>query len=208
MKKLLTIFILMVSILFISGCTSEEKTNPEASIDSQINQQSDAETPDLMIKPRDVPGLTLMNYHFSAVPKSGIITFKNESGVKEYKDVLPLGNRNVGEVSVWGDESGRQLIFGLGKYDSNIGLEDFKVDFTYTTEGAQKMKDFGCDFGDPNIGDFSNYESCPYSTSDIKYTKLKFAYKNNLVSIFVIDENDKSLNEALRIAKIVEGRLD
>lgn len=39
MKKLLIISILIISIVFISGCISDEKTNPETSTD-QINQNS------------------------------------------------------------------------------------------------------------------------------------------------------------------------
>jgi hypothetical protein len=39
MKKLLIIFILIIGIVFISGCTSENKTNSETSIESQKNQE-------------------------------------------------------------------------------------------------------------------------------------------------------------------------
>lgn len=45
-KKLLIICYLITSIVFISGCTSNEKINPETSIDSQNNQNSGSQATD------------------------------------------------------------------------------------------------------------------------------------------------------------------
>lgn len=70
MKKLLIIFILIIGIVFISGCTSDEQVNSEISTSSQSNQESDTQNPELIIKQSDVPGLSLVGHSFFAVPKS------------------------------------------------------------------------------------------------------------------------------------------
>ena len=55
-KKLFIICILIVNVFFISGCTSDQKTNSETSIETQSNQKSDTQIPELIIKQSDVPG--------------------------------------------------------------------------------------------------------------------------------------------------------
>ena len=70
MKKLLIICILIVSLVFISGCASDEQTSSEIITSSQNNQESDTQNPELIIKQSDVPGLSLNGYNFYAVPKS------------------------------------------------------------------------------------------------------------------------------------------
>jgi len=70
MKKLLLICILIVSVIFISGCTSDEQASSDISTNSQSNQISDTQNSELIIKQSDVPKLTLVNYKFFAVPKS------------------------------------------------------------------------------------------------------------------------------------------
>ena len=116
MKKLLIICILIVSIILISGCTSDEQANSEISTSDQINQESDDYVPDLILKPNDVPKLTLSKYNFIAVSKSAIYDL-NSTGVSTYQDVLPLGMRNVGQGSEWEDQSGRRVRVGIEKFD-------------------------------------------------------------------------------------------
>ena len=152
MKKLLIIF-LIVSVIFISGCTSEKITNSETSIDSQNNQQSDTQNPELIIRQSDVPGLSLNGYNFYAVPKStpeiGLDDYNidevNETNVmlilmipgmglpgmgpdklgQEYDNVLPIGTRNVGQSSTWKDESGREVKVILRKFDSSKSFHNY-----------------------------------------------------------------------------------
>ena len=211
MKKILIICVLIISFVFISGCTIEDKTNSETFSDSQINQQSDTETPDLIIKPRDVPGLSLEYYTFTAVPKSSIFTkdSHNFEEIEKYEDVLPLGTRNVGESSIWRDKSGRELWVGGSKFDSISGLKEEIETMQQNAELAkdrESMNDVDIfNFGDPNIGDTSFYTE---AGSDVIRTDLTFIYKNNYVSIMNLDEKAKSKNEAIRIAKIIKNRLD
>jgi len=209
-KKILLTCILIVGIIFIAGCISEEKTDAGTPASSQISQESGDQASDLILKPSDVPGLTLEDYSLIAVSKSSIHTFKNESYNKEYayKDVLPLGTRNVGQYSTWVDESGRAIFVRLDKYDSDVPIKDFKVDFTYTTEGIQKSKEMGIDMGDPHIGDCSFYWTTTDLNTDIQTTGVVFVYSTNHVGVQVTDEEGKSKKEAIRIAKIIKTRLD
>ena len=210
MKKLLTICILVVSVIFISGCTSDEQAS------SQSNQESDTQNPELIIKQSDVPRFTLNNYEFYAVQKNTIHVYGNESDRTKYTDTLRMGYRNVGEKSGWSDNSGRGMHFELLKYDSNSGLMEiiFKIKDNYDTVSkeelkvAEEEKGIKFVFGDLNIGDYSYYVSTTDINTDIKATKITFIYKNNLVLMDVIDDEDKSFNEAIRIAKLVKSRLD
>ena len=144
MKKSLLICILIVSVIFISGCTSDEQTSSDISTSSQSNQKSDTQNPELIIKQSDVPGLTLSSYEFYAVPKSTPDIFKdfldkrdiNEANEtlkmmlarlgaglvlmdsEKYTDVLPIGMRNVGQESSWKDKSGRRVDVYFIKLDS------------------------------------------------------------------------------------------
>lgn len=145
MKKLLIICILIVSLVFISGCASDEQTSSEIITSSQNNQESDTQNPELIIKQSDVPGLTLSSHNFYAVPKSTpdvVEDFLDKRGITEvnetikmmiamwgptmalgdseqYTDVLPIGTRNVGQRSKWSDESGRSVVVMLIKFDSS-----------------------------------------------------------------------------------------
>jgi len=217
MKKLFIIIILIFSVIFISGCTSNEKTNSETSPDSQINQNLDTQSVDLIIKSKDVPGLTLsQNYKFLAVPKNTLYVY-GDNGIdqKRYTNTLPIGYRNVGEESTWRDQSGRKVTVTLFKYDSNLELielisnaEEYWDSTKEEWEVAGVETDVKFDFGELNIGDYSRYISSTDINTDIQGTTLTFFYKNNLVTVFVTDEKDKSLDEAIRIAKLVKSRLD
>ena len=200
MKKSWAIFILIISIVLISGCTSEEKTNSETSVDSQSNQKSDTQTPDLIIKPSDVPGLTLTHYHFKAVPKNISYNYddnKTDSSSQPYKDDLPLGTRNVGEGSSWRDKFGHDLNYIIYKYDSDSGFEE------YHNKLETNFNDF-C-----SVGNYCGYrDTIQKNQPDISTAVVVFTYNNNLVILYIVDEKDKSLKEAIKIAKIIESRLD
>ena len=207
MKKLVLTCILIISIIFIAGCIGEEKTNIETSTDSQSNLQSDCQNPDLMLKPNDLQGLVLGYYTFIAVPKSSTYTKDDSGGEKKYTDVLPLGTRNVGEGSTWMDESGRQLMVSIQKFDSISGLKEEIEEMQQNMERQYSTEEF--DFGDPNVGEVSFYcEGWSNDQPDVGVTELRFIYGNNFVVVKVMDEKGKSKNEAIRIAKIIKSRLD
>ena len=62
MKEKMVISILIIGIVLISGCTSEEKTNSKSSIDSQSSE--------LLIKPSDLPkGYLISDYTTYAISR-------------------------------------------------------------------------------------------------------------------------------------------
>jgi len=217
MKKLLIILIL--SVILISGCTSDEKTNSETSTDSQVDQNPDTQSVDLIIKSKDVPGLALdPNYQFFAVPENTLYIYgdygDSRTYEKSYRDTLPIGYRNVGEESIWMDQSGRKVAVALYKYDSNSGLLKLITGMKDEVDPKEEIKDIEneqgvkIDFNDPNIGDSSFYYSATEINTGMQYNIILFIYKNNYVQVVMIDENGKSFNDALRIAKLVKSRLD
>jgi len=221
MKKLLLTCILIVSIMFITGCIGEEKTDTETPTSSQISHESNTQVPDLIMQPSDVPGLTLTDYYFIAVSKSAAFDLNNIDTPQsyqnaQYQNVLPLGMRNAGQQSKWEDESGRRVEVVLTKFDSNSGFEVLSEGWDeqrdeyndQINQHPQEFKESGLSvMGNPNIGDASYYVSLP-SGQDVETIVLNFIYKNYMVCIEVNDEKDKSAKEAIRIAKIVKNRLD
>ena len=102
MKRLLIICVLIVSITFISGCTSDEQASSEISTSSQSNQESDTQNPELIIEQSDVPDLTLVDYTSFAVPKNTIYVYGDEGDQSiSYTNTLQIGYRNIGEKSQW-----------------------------------------------------------------------------------------------------------
>jgi len=121
-------------------------------------------------------------------------------------NLLPLGTRKVNEISVWGDKSGRTVTISITNYDSNSGLKEEIIVFNETMRNEFLLVYDDC--GNPKIGESCYYIVIPDNQRDISTTSLKFFYKNNLVGVMVVDEKAKSKNEAIRIAKIIESRLD
>jgi len=214
MRKSLIILIciLIMGIVFISGCTSDDKTNSETLTNSQSNEKSDTQNPDLIIKQSDVPGLTLYSYSFLAFPKNAVYDWAPNGSRTEYQDSLPLGYRDVGEKSEWRDQSGRQVEIQLSKYESYPTTESMES-FTNFADIMEKELEEGrinsdYDWGDPHIGDYSRYIAViTDSNIGIQSTRLTFVYNKNHVTMLVTDEKDKSIKEAIRIAKIIKSRL-
>jgi len=140
-------------------------------------------------------------------------------GIQMYDNVLPLGTRNVGQVSTWKEESGREVRVYLIKFDSSTSFvksyaEAWGFLEDYAKKNPEKMSDDG-PFGninnkvDLNIGDYSYYISQQDKHNlNIQITSLAFLYKNNYVTLQVKDETDDSVNEAIRIAKKIKSRLN
>jgi len=223
-KKLFLTCILILGIILIAGCIGEEKTNPETPASHQITQESDTQTANSILKLSDVPGLTLNpDSEFWAVPKNMLYVVPkiplnivgNGTNRKRYRDTLPIGYRNVGENSLWTDQSGRSVRIFLSKYDSDPNSEliesftDLKDNFEEEYV-AKREYEPNTDYegGDPHIGDYSVYGTQTDTNTDIQITQISFVYNNNWVNVFVEDEKGKSKKEAIRIAKIIKSRLD
>ncbi|MCX9025155.1 MAG: hypothetical protein OIN85_03550 [Candidatus Methanoperedens sp.] len=219
MKKLLLICIVIVGIVFVAGCIGKEKaTNSKTNTESQTRPKSNTQIPDLIIKQSDVPGLTLEEYNFIEVPKNSSFNYTAYSWdvpQVEYKDVLRIGFRNSGEDSKWMEMSGpRVLDVVFRKFDSNDGIEKLFADKQLYCENIKAGKiqtdeysNNGCD--SPNIGDKSFYTYYTYRNNRyIEATEVLFVRRNYLVIVKVGDLKGESVNESIRIAKIVERRLD
>lgn len=209
MKKLLLLFVIM-GIVFVAGCIGGEKaTDTKTSTDAQTNQKTVADTSDLIIQQSDVPGLTMSSFNYIAFPKSSslieidqniLITSGMQREMKIYEDTLPLGTRNVGQQSNWKDNFGRIVMVRLIKFDTN---PKFNQDILKSRINNCANK------GYQNIGDISLCTSgSPSDSPDVVITSLIFTYKNYFIFLYVKDEKEKSESEALRIAKIVKGRLN
>ncbi|MCX9025132.1 MAG: hypothetical protein OIN85_03435 [Candidatus Methanoperedens sp.] len=213
MKKRLLMCIFFVGIVFMTGCIGGEKaTNSNTSMDSQ--------TPDLIIKQSDVLGFSLWDFKFISVPKSSSYNYTaQQQGSSEVtKDTkIPVGNRYVGQVSTWIDhQTQREVGVVVRNFDADSGFKEFFDNLSIQCnetiksgkwKNSENNLDVGC--GSPNIGDnsFYNYKivrDAPY----VKTVGLDFSHGNHFVQIVVIEENGKSLDEAMRIAKIIESRLD
>lgn len=210
-KTILLIGLITAGIM-ISGCVSNEPkaTDTKTSTEVQSIEKSDVQTPDLIIKPSDVSGFTLKYYLYLALPKSKPlntvpidILYYNSApyGFYSYEDTLPVGTRYVGQSSYWIDDSKRVVMVRVVKFDSSSGLKDYFL--------VNRSKMVTCeDPGNPNIGDNSAYCNSPDATGDVVTTKLEFSRSNYYVYVYIKDDATKSLSEAIRIAKVVEGRLD
>ena len=195
--------------MFIAGSIGEEKTDAGTPASSQISQESDDQTPDSILKPSDVPELTLDHSYFTALPKYG-----DAEGIM-YKDALPTGYRNVGEVLMWSDRLDRRVVsVKLVKHDSysNSKLIELFTDSedNYKEEFAKREHEPNTDYywGDPHIGDCSWYLASTGQGTGTNWTRLQFIYNDNWVDVSVKDEKDKSKKEAIRVAKIIKSRLD
>ena len=209
MKKLLPILIIIIGIVFVAGCIGGEKAiDSKSSTYSQTNQESETQTPELIIKPGDVPGLTMSRFYYISFPISGsLIEIDSKMGhfrsmspdMRMYEDNLPLGTRNVGQDSYW-NGSGQQVQIRMIKFDSNPKFN----------EGYYKTFSNNCvNKGFQNLGDITFCDSDSLSNSpDVKITSVRFIYKKYFIFVYVTDEKDKSESEALRISKIIKSRLD
>ena len=129
-------------------------------------------------------------------------------GTTEYTDTLRLGHRNVGENSQWSDKSGKQVTISVVKYDSDPNsslIESFTKDKEIWEEISEESL---YSISDPHIGDHSYYSSYISPDADVQAIQLKFIHGNTYVFVTVTDEKGISEKTAIRIAKIIESRLD
>lgn len=221
MKKLLLICIVIVGIVFVAGCIGGEKTSSETSPDSQTNPKSDTQNPDLILTLSDFPSGYKLEYSAKhAVLKSSecnvingclneTLTTNNKLIIR-YNDALPIGTRFVGSSVKFTHNSGRELHLNYLIFDSNNGLKEL-LDKQRNDEAGKILKlagAFKVQKGQANIGDESFYNILTVPTYDIEYIELVFIDGKKYVSIVSTDEKGKGLEEALRIAKIVESRLN
>lgn len=218
MKKLSIICILIVGVIFISGCTSEEKT--ETQMNSQNSQESNTHSTISILKPSDVAGFTSNSHTFYSVPINTLYVpfydgVKTDEGslhrnADKYTDTLSMDHRNVGEESQWNDQSGKVVFISVAKYDSDPDSSLIKM--ISTDKMFYEMMSGDTErspmTGDPYIGDYSYYWTNIDFGPDLLGTQISFIHGTTYVWMYVIDEKDISKNTAIRIAKIIESSLD
>jgi len=201
MEKLLLLILISIMGILVAGCISGET-------------KTDTKTQSIIINQMDVPGLSLKEYYFMSIPESRTFIYGkgddsgNVNGLEKYNDALPKGARHIGQSSYWADESGRKVRVLLLWYDSSTEFRDiFVKTLDNYKQHSKELEDQGVEVDDPDIGDYSFYYISPDSQPENLNVRLYFTYKNYYTKIEVIDIKDKSLDNAIRIAEIVEKRL-
>jgi hypothetical protein len=205
MKQKMVILILIIGIVLISGCTSEEKTNSKSSIDSQSSEP--------LIKPSDLPkGYLISDYTTYAISKGDFVDINYSSLISnskifsayadsdnEYEGDIPEGKKRILTtfIAAKEDKSNITVIF-IQELDSNSGLEEiFSTMESICTEGGVELK---TNF----VGDNSIM---------IQNSSLWFTSKNYLVYIYS-GYSDASGNggmygdEIIEVAKAIEKGLN
>lgn len=200
MKKKLGISILIIGIVLISGCTSEEKTNSKSSIDSQSSE--------LLIKPSDLPkGYLTGDYTTYAISKGnsfdigpnfeidilGAIdaTTKYYSSNDKYEGDIPEGKKRIATTfSVAKEDKSHPMIIIILESDSNSGLKEYfsTWESNYIEAGVELKTNF--------VGDNSVL---------IQNSFLMFTLKNYVVYIFSYSRDG---DEKIEVAKAIEKGLN
>jgi len=105
MKILISVLTAFTIIVLISGCMDkEEATISETDPESGIHAQT------LIINQSDIPGLSLVESYFMAIPRSSSYDFGDGDdsgivpGMEKYVNSLPEGTRPVGQFSDWSED--------------------------------------------------------------------------------------------------------
>lgn len=230
MKKLLLICILILSIIFISGCTSEEKTNSETSTNSH--------TSDLLIRPSDLPkGYYSSEYTTFAISQGNSFTIQNYGSGSDifnsenmYEGDIPSGKKRISTTfKLSNNENNIPMNVFIYEFDSNSGLQDF---FSSMESEYKKVKEEKEKMWDPNVSNLSyeyDLETSLVGDYSTQYTyfeqvdnefiasgSLFFCYKNYLVWILVQQpgegdgeaQKETIQKETLKVAKAIKSRLD
>ena len=204
MKQKMVISILIIGIVLISGCTSEEKTNSKSSIDSQSSEP--------LIKPSDLPkGYLISDYTTYAISKGDFVDINYSSlnsnskifgayadSDNEYEGDIPEGKKRISTSFLVAKEDKSHLtaIF-IQELDSNSGLEEYfsTMESIYTEGGVELKTNF--------VGDNSIM---------IQNSYLWFTSKNYLVYIYsgYSDASSNSMygDEIIEVAKAIEKGLN
>lgn len=192
MKQKMVISILIIGIVLISGCTSEEITNLKSSIVSQSSEP--------LIKPSDLPeGYLISEYTTYAISKGDYvdINYNSNSFGVEYEGDIPEGKKRISTAFIVAKEDKSHLmVISILELDSDSGLEEFfpQMESIYT-EGEVELK---TNF----VGDNSIM---------IQNSSLWFTSKNYLVQIYSV-YSDASSNmygdEIIEVAKAIEKGLN
>ena len=215
MKKLLIICILIVGIVLVSGCTSEEKTNSESqSNDPLIN-------PTTLLK-----GYKSVEYKSYAM--SEMVSFDaqldlNVYGMEQYEGEIPNGKKRVATIFTLRKDDDEYSTFFviIRESDSNLKFKEmFDVKHQYFSE--MYPSNIMPNVIETNIiGDYStlishypednpeDYQMDRKSSSDEFFgTQLYFTHKNYIITIQTKGPNkDECRTESMKLANAILDEL-
>ncbi|MCZ7399104.1 MAG: hypothetical protein O8C62_05390 [Candidatus Methanoperedens sp.] len=207
MRKLLLISILIVVFTIFTGCIGSEKEKDKAlssvaTTPSQTTvQKSGAQESPIILKLSDVPeGFKLeASMNFSA-PKTDFCTINSSLNctMAPYQGNVPAGNRFIGNMMGYADESGRKIRVKYFILDTTDGIRE-KI------ESVKSRSSQSDNIGEPNVGDYSVYSVL--TDTNFTTTIVLFSDKNYFFEIGVLDDKNKSLNNAINYAKVIESRI-
>lgn len=217
----------MIGIVYISGCTSEEKSISETLVDFQNNQQSDSQITNSILKQSDIPRYELKKNKDFVVPKNCDLIYNGTNSLVDCQNERDYSEtKKIGELLEWGSN-----LFYYIKYDSNENFptrdsnENFIIFGYFPPIGFYnqsileelKNRDYRIgipnllDYEYPNIGDYSLFmiEKIEQSYGSITYiSTLMYTNKNYVVVVRVCGDEKNSRSEAFRIAELTENRLN
>ena len=217
----------MIGIVYISGCTSEEKTISETLVDSQNNQQSDSQLTNSILKQSDIPRYEFKKIKDFVAPKNCNVIYGSNSLFDCQNERDNSETKKIGELSEWGNN----LVFYYIKYDSNENFptRDSNENFLivgyfppigfYNQSILEELKNRDdkigtpnlLDYEYPNIGDYSLFmiEKVEQSYGTIVYrSTLMYTNKNYMAFVMVLGDEKNSRSEAFRIAELTENILN
>lgn len=214
MKKLMLIFVI-IGIVFIAGCIGGEKaTDTKTPTDSQTNQKTVAEATDLIIKNSDLPAGFVLDEQYTdkrMLKKDLAFTMKNNRNSYEASRIrdnkIPNDWRYIGENIKYTAPSGKEITISITVFDSNEGLKEVFEQFDLKLNPNGKVNENIEKSGHANIGDYSYWEEDKDSDPYLKYSKLIFSIKNNYITMLVRDDKENGHDLALKVAKLIAGRL-
>lgn len=206
MKRLLIICILIVSIIFISGCTSEDKINSETSTYSQSSGS--------LINPTNLlKGYYSSNYKTYATSNANSFEYRPDSSISwgdinEYSGEVPSGMKRVRTIFILENEDGSiKIEADIFEYDSNANVKEMisKAGDQFDAWGASTTRDL--------VGDCS-FQVSGYASEnndDVSMSTLFFSVDNILV---LLESSGKGISEekiekeTLKVAKAINDKID
>ena len=214
MKKLLISCILIVSLVFISGCTGEEKANAQTSTESPSSEH--------VINPTTIlKGYQSSGYRTFATNEMNSVIYDFsyyysldlERHGKLYEGPLPSDQKCTGTYfTLFNEENGIQMMINIWESDSDSKFEDSFND-SLNGHGSNSVKENYDQIETNLVGDYSFLGSVSSDEDGDERTLngLTFAHENYIVSIYAFGTNeniDLYRIEILKVAKKINSQLD
>ena len=203
MKKLLIISILIVSVIFISGCTSNEKTNSGTT--NNLQSSGDLINPTILLEGYSSGGYA--TYATSKMNTNNGPFDRNSQIGEKYEGNIPDGKKRV------------RTFFVLGNIDTNMKVNIFESDsdlyFEQSCSGLE-LYYTGIKYGwdDSNfekniIGDCSSLITAENLEPNNGVALLRFGFKNYFITIETSGQDrEMCRKETMKLAESILSQLD